>query len=144
MCTGDYPSWRKNIDSVEKRSSIRPSIRSAVQHTRSTQRYVRVAAAVRYSHTSNSQPASQRGYRFDSSHSSKSNKKLIESVTPPDFTNEISKYQFHVTLFVLAYLATLAGWPARDRRRRFECSTASRKILNWNKMSCRSGAARTV
>lgn len=40
-----------------------------------------------------------RGYRFDSSHSSKSNKKLIESVTPPDFTNEISKYQFHVTLF---------------------------------------------
>lgn len=45
------------------------------------------------------QPASQRGYRFDSSHSSKSNKKLIESVTPPDFTNEISKYQFHVTLF---------------------------------------------
>lgn len=27
--------------------------------------------------------------------SSESNKKLIESVTPPDFTNEISKYQFH-------------------------------------------------
>jgi len=52
------------------------------------------------------EPSRQRGYRFDSSHSSKSNKKLIESVTPPDFTNEISKYQFHVTLF-LAYLAAL-------------------------------------
>lgn len=59
------------------------------------------------------QPAA-RGYRFDSSHSSKSNKKLIESVTPPDFTNEISKYQFHVTLF-LAYLAALAVG-ARDHR----------------------------
>lgn len=31
-------------------------------------------------------------------------------MTPPDFTNEISKYQFHVTLFVLAYLAV--GWLA--------------------------------
>lgn len=60
------------------------------------------------------EPSQQRGYRFDSSHSSKSNKKLIESVTPPDFTNEISKYQFHVTLF-LAYLAALAVG-ARDHR----------------------------
>lgn len=39
-----------------------------------------------------------RGYRFGSLHCSKSNKNPIESVTPPDFSNEISKYQFHVTL----------------------------------------------
>lgn len=58
------------------------------------------------------------GYRFDSSHSSKSNKKLIESVTPPDFTNEISKYQFHVTLFSLSlFLLFSLGLPVSPRAR---------------------------
>lgn len=121
MCTGDYPSWYKNIDSAVERSPAPPATTYGRTRTRDDGDVCAlVVAIVQYSHTSRptgqpaSQPASQRGYRFDSSHSSKSNKKLIESVTPPDFTNEISKYQFHVTLFVLAYLAVawLAGWLA--------------------------------
>lgn len=89
-CPDDYPSQCKNIDSMAKRSF----------GFAFTQRCVRIAAIVWHSHRN----SSRHGYRFDSSHSSKSNKKLIESVTPPDFTNEISKYQFHVTLFQLTWL----------------------------------------
>lgn len=101
----------KNIDSLAKRSfdyvrRPRACVRACGYAHACIYIYVRVHARTRarvsaavtiFTRACSSQPA--RGYRFDSSHSSKSNKKLIESVTPPDFTNEISKYQFHVTLF---------------------------------------------
>lgn len=97
-CAGDYPSWCKNIDSAAKRSFIR--LTCARAHATNALRYSlqQPREPPVFSQRPGASRLAARGYRFDSSHSSKSNKKLIESVTPPDFTNEISKYQFHVTL----------------------------------------------
>lgn len=87
--------------------------------------------------------------------SSESNKKLIESVTPPDFTNEISKYQFHGC--ACARL-TVGGWGcgvwgcgclaygvrhgALDAEVVIPTHSPSRLgSLNWNKMSFAASSA---